>query len=94
MKTETRKTLFVTLSVLIASLTYGVLLSIIYPTLRGKISENSILNSLLAVLLIAATIWFWFELKKLYKGNKQNATILFVFFSTIITFLVVKLNAF
>ena len=94
MKTETRKTLFVTISILVASLTYGVLLSVIYPTLKDKITESNILNSLLVVLIVAATILFWFKIKEPFKGNKQNATILFVFFSTIITFFIVKLNAF
>ena len=73
MKTETRKTLFVTISILVASLTYGVLLSVIYPTLKDKITESNILNSLLVVLIVAATILFWFKIKEPFKGNKQNA---------------------
>ena len=89
MKIETRKTLMLSLSAIAASLVYGISLFMIYPILKSSLPIGDILSSSLVVILSLAVILFWAANIKQNKSNRQNVTTLFLFLSTIITFMVV-----
>jgi len=83
-KIETRETASVFVSSLGLSLAYGVILYIIISNSNHNNDENTINNTFLIFTLVLAGFGYYFLFKKKYKNKTIYATLIFMFFSTIV----------
>ena len=84
MKIESRETTSIFLSSLGLSLVYGVFLYIIISIGNLNSDGNTINNIFLVFSLIIAGFVYYFLFKKKYKSKAIHATLMFMFFSTIV----------
>jgi len=84
MKLESRETISIFLSSLGLSLVYGIFLYIIISFGNQNSDGNIINNIFLVFTLVLAVFVYYFWFKKKYKNKTIHATLMFMFFSTIV----------